>query len=112
MYRFVRGQLSLLHSTEVEAPPLCMTAFQGRLLVGVGRARLYDLGKKMLLKKCESRPLPIGVARLAVSGDRVFAGDIAESVYFVKYNRQANTLCIFAEDEVPRYAVMSVCSRL
>ena len=87
-----------------------MVAFQGRLLVGIGRIlRIYDLGKKVLLKKCESKPLPVGVARLAVHGDRVFAGDVAESVYFLKYNRQSNALRIFAEDEVPRY-IASMCA--
>jgi splicing factor 3B subunit 3 len=111
IYRFVDdGRLELVHSTEVESPPSCMAAFQGRLLVGVGRVlRMYDLGKKLLLKKCESRPLPVGVARIATSGDRIFAGDVVESVYFLKYSREANTLCTFAEDEVPRY-ITSLCA--
>ena len=33
-----------------------MLAFQGRLLVGVGRfLRVYDMGKKKLLRKCENK---------------------------------------------------------
>ena len=32
--------------------------FQGRLLAGVGRLlRIYDLGKKKLLRKCENKVL-------------------------------------------------------
>ena len=33
-----------------------MISFQGRLLVGVGRfLRVYDMGKKKLLRKCENK---------------------------------------------------------
>ena len=38
-------------------------AFQGRLIAGVGKAlRLYDIGKKKLLRKAENRVshLPLG----------------------------------------------------
>jgi splicing factor 3B subunit 3 len=35
---------------------MSLLAFQGRLLVGVGKAlRLYDIGKKKLLRKAENR---------------------------------------------------------
>lgn len=34
---------------------MCVAGFQNFLLVGVGRSlRLYELGKKALLRKCES----------------------------------------------------------
>jgi splicing factor 3B subunit 3 len=33
-----------------------MCAFQGRVLIGVGKLlRLYDLGKKKMLRKCENK---------------------------------------------------------
>lgn len=111
IYRFVEGgRLSLVHATQVEAVPLCVSAFQGRLLVGMGRVlRLYDLGMKQLLRKCESSPLPVAVARLATCGDRIFAGDVAESVLFMRYKKQENHLCIFAEDDVPRF-ISNLCA--
>ena len=105
IYRFMEGgKLSLVHATEVEEVPICMTAFQQRLLVGIGKVlRLYDLGMKQLLRKCESSPFPVAVARLSTYGDRIFAGDVAESVFFMRYQKQENNLYIFAEDEIPRF---------
>lgn len=48
--------LSFVHSTPVENCPLAMHPFQGRLLVGVGNIlRIYDIGKKRLLRKSENR---------------------------------------------------------
>lgn len=36
--------------------PTALMAFQGRLCVGVGKAlRLYEIGKKKLLRKVESK---------------------------------------------------------
>lgn len=36
--------------------PLAIAPFQGRALVGVGKLlRIYDLGKKKLLRKCENK---------------------------------------------------------
>lgn len=49
--------------TETDDVPLAVMAFQGRLVVGVGKSlRIYDIGKKKLLRKvenkvCHSNPL-------------------------------------------------------
>jgi len=101
-------KLVLLHRTPVEDVPLCLAAMQGRLLVGLGNRclRLYDLGKKTLLRKCELRAaLPTAPLRLQVRGDRAFVGDLAESVFVVRYSKASNALGVVAEDCVPRYAL-------
>ena len=50
------NKLELLHKTPVEDIPGAIHAFQGRVLIGVGRfLRIYDLGKKKLLRKCENK---------------------------------------------------------
>lgn len=50
------SQLDLVHRTQVDEVPTAICGFQGRLLVGVGRLlRLYDMGKKKLLRKCENK---------------------------------------------------------
>lgn len=57
-YKFSKDarELELLHVTNIDEVPHAMCAFQGRLLIGVGRfLRIYDLGKKKLLRKCESK---------------------------------------------------------
>jgi splicing factor 3B subunit 3 len=52
------AKLELLHTTPVEDVPGAIAAFQGRVLIGVGRyLRVYDLGKKKLLRKCENKVL-------------------------------------------------------
>jgi len=45
-----------VHKTAVGGIPGALAAFKGRLLVGVGPIlRLYDMGKKKLLRKSEYR---------------------------------------------------------
>lgn len=66
LYKFVDNghKLELVHKTAVGGIPGALAAFKGRLLVGVGPIlRLYDMGKKKLLRKSEyrryaSNPLP------------------------------------------------------
>ena len=42
--------------TEIDDVPLALMAFQGRLVAGVGKAlRIYDMGKKKLLRKVENK---------------------------------------------------------
>ncbi|CAH1955904.1 unnamed protein product [Acanthoscelides obtectus] len=48
--------LELVHRTVVDEVPNALCAYNGRLLAGVGKMlRLYDLGKKKLLRKCENK---------------------------------------------------------
>jgi len=93
--------------------PLAMIAFQDKLLVGIGRClRLYDLGRKKLLRKCEVRGFPTHIMRLTARGDRVFVGDATNSVTFVKYSLMDNTLRIFAEENRhPRYVCLLSAAR-
>lgn len=111
VYRLLGDSLQLLHRTEIEDIPMSMIEFQGRLLVGIGRClRMYDLGKRKLLKKCENRTLPAAVARLQVSGDRIFVGDLMESVLFVKYRKHENMLVVFADEAATRYILFLLFS--
>jgi len=67
-YSFTNGGtgLELLHKTETDDVPLAVMAFQGRLVAGVGKAlRIYDMGKKKLLRKVENKvcyPPPLAPA--------------------------------------------------
>ena len=48
--------MELLHKTPVEDIPGAIASFQGRVLIGIGKyLRIYDLGKKKLLRKCENK---------------------------------------------------------
>lgn len=110
VYRIVEGsQLVLVHTTEIDDIPHAICEFQGRLLVSVGRAlRIYDLGKKKLLRKCENRNFPSQIVELKAAGDRVYACDMHESFHFVKYKQDENQLIVFADDCVPRFITSSV----
>ncbi|CAN0344113.1 unnamed protein product, partial [Phaeothamnion confervicola] len=64
--------------------------------------RLYDLVKRKLLRKCENKTMPSIVCCLTTVGDRVFAGDSAESLLLVRYRRAENQLAVVADDSLPR----------
>ncbi|KFM25355.1 Splicing factor 3B subunit 3 [Auxenochlorella protothecoides] len=105
IYRFGPGgrALELVHTTPLDDIPRAMVAFRGRLLAGVGASvRLYDLGKKRLLRKSEYRKLPTAVAKLAVNGNRVYVGDASQSFLYLKYKKSDNSFYVFADDTVPR----------
>eukprot|EP01041_Mallomonas_annulata_P001015 gene1015-1991_t len=109
VYRLLDNRLQLLHKTLMEDMVMSMCEFQGKLLVGAGRClRLFELGKKKLLKKCENKLFPTAIVKLQTHGDRIYVGDVNESVIFAKYKRMENALVIFADDTVPRF-VTSLC---
>ncbi|KAH8497167.1 hypothetical protein H0E87_019750 [Populus deltoides] len=110
IYKFVDDgkSLELLHKTQVEGVPLALCQFQGRLLAGIGSVlRLYDLGKKRLLRKCENKLFPNTIVSIHTYRDRIYVGDIQESFHFCKYRRDENQLYIFADDSVPRWLTSS-----
>lgn len=98
------SRLELVHKTPVEDVPGAMAPFEGRLLVGVGKLlRIYDLGKKKLLRKCENKHLPYQIVSITSMGSRIVVGDVQESIHWLRYKRRDNTLSIFCDDTVPRY---------
>lgn len=51
-----QGGMELVHKTLLDEIPYAMCAFQGKVVIGVGKLlRLYDLGKKKLLRKSENK---------------------------------------------------------
>lgn len=68
--------MELIHKTPTGGIPGALTAYKGRLLAGIGSAlRIYDMGKKKLLRKSEYRNLPTLIVSLQVNGDRIYVGD-------------------------------------
>ena len=96
--------LVLLHRTAVEDVPRAIAPFQGRVVVGVGKLlRLYDLGKKKLLKKCENKSIANCISTVNTYGNRIFVSDIQESYFFLRYKAAENQLIVFADDSTPRW---------
>eukprot|EP01117_Protostelium_nocturnum_P009747 TRINITY_DN3484_c0_g1_i1.p1 TRINITY_DN3484_c0_g1~~TRINITY_DN3484_c0_g1_i1.p1 ORF type:complete len:1179 (-),score=412.47 TRINITY_DN3484_c0_g1_i1:140-3676(-) len=98
-----KSKFQLVHKTPVESFPSALCPFNGRLLVGVGTfLRIYDMGKKKLLKKCEYKGLPNLVNSISTQGNRIYVSDIQESVHMVKYKKAENQLFVFADHSNPR----------
>ncbi|KAI7907481.1 CPSF A subunit region-domain-containing protein [Cokeromyces recurvatus] len=113
VYRVVQGEeghlhLNFIHRTPLDEVPYALLAFQGRLLVGAGKAlRIYDIGKKKMLRKCETKTLPNCIVSLHTQGHRILATDVQESVHYIIYKHADNRLVIFADDTVPRWMTAS-----
>ncbi|KAF9448327.1 hypothetical protein P691DRAFT_775506 [Macrolepiota fuliginosa MF-IS2] len=96
--------LELVHKTEIDDVPLALMAFQGRLVAGVGKAlRIYDIGKKKMLRKVENKQFASAIVTLSTQGSRILVGDMQESVYFAVYKAPENRLLIFADDSQPKW---------
>ncbi|MCJ1394468.1 pre-mRNA-splicing factor rse1 [Xylographa bjoerkii] len=106
VYRFQEDgkELEFIHKTKVEEPPLALLGFQGRLLAGIGiNLRIYDLGMKQLLRKCQAQVVPNLVVGLQTQGSRIIVSDVQESVVYVVYKYQDNLLIPFVDDVVARW---------
>lgn len=106
VYRFLEDgkELEFIHKTKVEQPPQALLSFQGRLLAGVGNElRIYDLGLKQLLRKCQAQVVPNLVVGLQTQGSRIIVSDVQESVVYVVYKYQENRLIPFVDDMVARW---------
>ncbi|KHJ44087.1 CPSF A subunit region [Trichuris suis] len=96
--------LEFVHKTMVEEAVTSISSFRGRILVGVGKAlRLYEFGKKKLLRKCENRHIPYMITNILSMGSRIYVCDVQESVLFFRYKTPENQLILFADDTFQRF---------
>ncbi|XP_072013068.1 splicing factor 3B subunit 3-like [Amphiura filiformis] len=101
-------KLEFLHKTPIDDVPAAICPFQGRILIGVGRLlRIYDMGKKKLLRKCENKHIPNFIVNINSIGNRIVVSDVQESLHFVRYKRQENQMVIFSDDSHPRFVTAS-----
>ncbi|CCJ29330.1 unnamed protein product [Pneumocystis jirovecii] len=110
IYRFIdQGKsIELVHKTEVDDIPLALLGFQGRLLAGLGKMlRIYEMGMKKCLRKCEVRAVPNCIVQLHTQGSRIIIADIQESIHFAVYKYLENRLIVFADDVIPRWTTTS-----
>ena len=106
VYRFLEDgkELEFIHKTKVEEPPLALLSFQGRLLAGIGTdLRIFDLGMKQLLRKCQAQVVPNLIVGLQTQGSRIIVSDVQESVVYVVYKYQDNLLIPFVDDVIARW---------
>jgi splicing factor 3B subunit 3 len=103
-YSVITMNVSILHKIQVDGLPLGLYQFQSHLLVGIRQVlRIYDLGKRKLLRKCENNLFPNTIVYIHTYGDRIYVGDIQVSFHYVKYRHDENQLYIFADDGVSHW---------
>lgn len=97
--------IELLHKTKVDLPPSSFCEFNDKLLVGMGsQLRLYEVGRKQLLRKSTSK---IDYLRRAnkihyLAGDIIVVGDSSESVSLLKFDHSKNQFNAFCNDTTKR----------
>ncbi|KAI1285559.1 Splicing factor 3B subunit 3 [Halotydeus destructor] len=97
-------KLELIHVTTMEEVPQSICAFQGRVLISVGRLlRIYEMGRRKLLRKCENKHFPNYIVDIHSLNNRIYVGDVQSSVFFVRYKQADNQLVIYADDTLPRF---------
>ncbi len=110
VYRFLEDgkELEFIHKTKIEEPPQALLGFQGRLLAGIGKeVRIYDLGLKQLLRKCQTQAVPNLIVGLQTQGSRIIVSDVQESVIYLVYKQQENRLIPFVDDVIARWTTCS-----
>jgi splicing factor 3B subunit 3 len=106
VYRFHEEgkELEFIHKTKVEQPPLALLGFQGRLLAGIGPdLRIYDLGMRQMLRKCQATVTANLIVGLQTQGSRIIVSDVQEGVTYCVYKFQENRLIPFADDVIARW---------
>lgn len=97
--------LELLHKTSVDKCPSALTLFNGRLLACLGNElRLYELGKKQLLRKSLTSVNYLRRVTKVVheGGDIILVGDSNESVSYLKFDTRKNCFTPFCNDVMKR----------
>jgi len=107
VFRLVQGNLSLVHTTPVEGGmPRAICPIHRLLAVGIGSTvRILALGQAKMLIKAELKNLPTSVAFLRANGNRLYAGDVHESIHMLKFSPSDLGLSLFADDSIPRLCV-------
>ena len=97
-------KFEFINTTRLDGICHSMFSFKGRVLLGVGNyLRLYDLGKKQLLKKCEYKKKYKLINHIRVVNNRIFVADAVDSVHMLRYNDKENQFQEITDDILPRY---------
>lgn len=97
-------RIVLLHNTKLDFLSFALWGFKGRLLVGAGGfLRLYELGKKQLLKKNELKRRYNLINGIKTVNQRIYISDAADSVHMIRFNENENQFQEVADDILPRY---------
>ena len=99
-------QLRFIHKTQLTDLPLALAPFNRRLLAGVGRAvRVYELGKRKLLKKSETKQLHSTVCHIQhiPNTERLVVGQLTDGFTYLHLSPATNTFAPFSDSSLPRF---------
>ena len=83
--------MDFLYNTTMDGMPLSIHPHKGMILAGIGsKLRLYDVGKKQLLKKCEYKHSYTGINNICTMGERIFVSDVSDSFHLLKHKSREN----------------------
>lgn len=72
--------------------------------MGMGNAlRIYELGKKKMLRKCETRQFPNRIVEIQTVKDRIIVSDVQEGPFFCRYISSENRIVCVADSSVARW---------
>lgn len=95
---------TLLHVTPLDTIATALGPFKERLLIGCGPfLKLYELGKKQLLKKNEYKHRLTMITSIRSANSRIFVGDGATSVHVIRCGEGEQPFQEIADDILPRY---------
>jgi len=98
------SSLQFLYRTSTEHIPTAFSETRGRLMVGVGSIlRVYEMGQKKLLRKYDNRNFKSQIIKIECKDNKIFVGDVQQSVHVVKFRPDQGQLYIFADDVLNRY---------
>lgn len=87
---------------------MVLEPWKDKFLAGVGNClRLYDIGKKRILKKAEIKNLTSPVNTIKIWGQRIFATEVNDSFHMYKYKPREQTFFDIADDVLNRYITTS-----
>ena len=102
--------LRLIHRTPVTDIPTGLASFHRRLVVACGSTlRLYEKGKKKLLRKCEFVSPNMMFLSVNVVGDRIVVSTLSHSVCLFAYSNDSNQFVLIADHPQPRF-VTAACA--
>lgn len=105
-YAFEENNKRLSQTNITKTDDICtdMHGFRGKLLVGCGSyLRLYDMGKKQLLKKCEFKKKFTLINGIKTINQRIWVSDAMDSIHLIRFDDELNQFSEVADDILPRY---------
>lgn len=96
------------HKTDIENPALALHGWDSKVLAGVGKClRAYEIGKKKMLRKAETKTLNSPVNTIKTIHRRVFVTEVMDSFHMFKYSSKEQTFYDIADDILPRFVTTS-----